>query len=100
MFVPFTLPGERVRVRPESARSEGVSASPMELLEVSPDRVEPPCPHFMTCGGCALQHWADAPYAAWKAEPIQSHLRRFAIVPEVFDATVLSPPHSRRRAAL
>lgn len=100
VFVPFTLPGERVLARPETDRGEGVSASPLELLEVSPDRVEPPCPHFMTCGGCALQHWAPAPYAAWKAEQVRSHLRRFAVAPDVFDDPVVSPPHSRRRATL
>ncbi|EDP62271.1 SAM-dependent methyltransferase [alpha proteobacterium BAL199] len=100
VFVPFTLPGERVLARAEIDRGEGVAASPLELIEISPDRVEPPCPHFMTCGGCALQHWATDPYAAWKADQVRSHLRRFGLGETVIDAPVLSPPGTRRRATL
>lgn len=100
VFVPYTLPGERVRARPETDRGEGVSASPIELLEASADRVEPPCPHFMTCGGCALQHWADAPYADWKRDQVRGHLRRVGLGEAPVDAPVRSPPGSRRRADL
>ncbi|MEQ8813571.1 MAG: class I SAM-dependent RNA methyltransferase [Thalassobaculum sp.] len=100
VFVPYTLPGERVRARPEADRGEGVFASPMELLEVSPDRVEPPCPHFMTCGGCALQHWADDPYAAWKAEQVRGHLRRVGLGEVEVAGTVRAQPGTRRRADL
>ena len=64
-YMPFTLPGERIRATPLVRHGEGWACS-AEVLEPSPDRVEPPCPHFGACGGCSLQHWADAPYAAWK----------------------------------
>lgn len=100
VFVPFTLPGERVLARPEADRGEGVSASPVELLQISADRVEPPCPHFMVCGGCALQHWADAPYAAWKAEQVHGHLRRVGLGDVTVDAPARSLPGTRRRADL
>jgi len=100
VFVPFTLPGERLLVRPQADRGEGVFASPIELLEASPDRVEPPCPHFMTCGGCALQHWAEAPYAAWKAEQVRSHLRRVGLDRVEVAETVRAQPGTRRRADL
>ncbi len=100
VFVPFTLPGERLLARPQVDRGEGVFASPIELLEVSPDRVEPPCPHFMTCGGCALQHWAEAPYAAWKADQVRSHLRRVGLDQVEVAETVRARPGSRRRADL
>ncbi|MDB5479644.1 MAG: (Uracil-5)-methyltransferase, partial [Caulobacteraceae bacterium] len=54
VFAPLTLPGERVL-----ARVEGDRAQVLEILEASPERVTPPCPHFGDCGGCALQHWAS-----------------------------------------
>lgn len=35
----------------------------------------PPCPHFARCGGCALQHWRDTDYRAWKAGLLAHALR-------------------------
>jgi 23S rRNA (uracil1939-C5)-methyltransferase len=56
IFVPFTLPGERVRVElgPQArGRREGRL---LEVLEPAPGRVAPPCEVFGRCGGCQLQH--------------------------------------------
>ena len=50
LYVPFTLPGERVAIE-----RDGERASIVEILEPSPERVAPICRHFGTCGGCALQ---------------------------------------------
>ena len=100
--VPFTLPGERVRARAVGRRGDLVTAEAEAVLEPSPDRVIPPCRHFGTCGGCALQHWADAPYRAWKRERLVQALERAGFpdaAPLVRD-TVVSPPRSRRRADL
>ena len=93
-FAPLTLPGERVR-----ARCDGDRAEVLEILEPSPDRVAPPCSHFGDCGGCALQHWASAPYLAWKVEQIRLALGRVRIETEILDPYA-SPPGSRRRLAL
>jgi len=64
VYVPYTLPGETVEV-------EAVPGHPdrRRLLAVklpSPERIAPICPHFGTCGGCAVQHWSLASYRAWK----------------------------------
>jgi 23S rRNA (uracil1939-C5)-methyltransferase len=53
--IPFTIPGERVRV--ERERSSAV-ATLSAVVEPSPSRVEPRCAHFGPCGGCAWQHIA------------------------------------------
>src|SRR6185437_4783819 len=94
VFAALTLAGERVR-----ARVAGERADDVEVLAASPERVEPPCPHFGACGGCALQHWAHAPYLAWKAEQI-----RLALARERIETEILPPftarPGSRRRLAL
>jgi 23S rRNA (uracil1939-C5)-methyltransferase len=93
-FVPFTLPGERVLAAGGGERRELV-----EVLEPSAERVAPPCPHFGICGGCALQHWAHAPYLAWKVERLATTLARQQIETEIL------PPFAaalgaRRRVAL
>ncbi|NQW08999.1 MAG: class I SAM-dependent RNA methyltransferase [Alphaproteobacteria bacterium] len=99
IYVPFTLPGERVRVQPEADLGTGVAAQPVELIDISADRIDPVCPHFISCGGCALQHWADTPYATWKVDLIRHHLHRvkIEITPEPL---VRSAPGSRRRTDL
>ncbi|HYE46465.1 MAG TPA: class I SAM-dependent RNA methyltransferase [Caulobacter sp.] len=94
VYAPLTLPGERVTVRIDDGRGELEA-----LLSTSPDRAPPPCPHFGDCGGCALQHWADAPYLAWKRERVIEALSRERLETEVL-ATFASPPGSRRRLAL
>lgn len=94
IFAPFTLPGEKVRLSGRGERRELV-----EVLEASPERVEPPCPHFGTCGGCALQHWAHGPYIAWKVDRLRATLARQHIETEIL-APFASPPRSRRRLAL
>ena len=94
IFAPLTLPGELVRGRVSQGRIEVE-----EILEPSPDRVPPPCPHFGDCGGCALQHWAPAPYLAWKRDQIALALSREGIVTDILEPFA-SAPHTRRRLAL
>src|SRR5688572_22632547 len=75
-FLPLALPGDRLRARPAGRRGESMLAEIEALLGPSPDRVLPPCPHFAACGGCTLQHWADAPYAEWKRGRLAEALSR------------------------
>ncbi len=94
LFVPLTLPGERVRVRVQDGRGEL-----LELLEPSPDRAAPVSPHYGECGGCSLQHWAAAPYLEWKREQVRQTLAREGLETEIAP-TVACPPAARRRLAL
>ncbi|MGE3143247.1 MAG: RNA methyltransferase, partial [Hyphomonadaceae bacterium] len=71
IYVPFALPGERVRARIVGERGEIVS-----LERESAERTTPDCAHFGRCGGCQLQHWAEAPYLAWKREQADKALAR------------------------
>jgi 23S rRNA (uracil1939-C5)-methyltransferase len=94
VFVPFTLPGERVLAAGAGERRELV-----QVLAPSAERVEPPCPHFGACGGCALQHWAHEPYLAWKVARLTATLARQRIETEILPPFA-ARPQTRRRVAL
>ena len=61
VFVPFCLPGERVRVRLLEEKRGHAHAELVAVLEASPLRIQPRCIHFGICGGCHYQHM---PYSA------------------------------------
>lgn len=61
LFVPYSLPTEKVRVNITGDRVEII-----EIIEPAKDRVEPVCPHFGQCGGCAVQHMQEVAYFEWK----------------------------------
>jgi 23S rRNA (uracil1939-C5)-methyltransferase len=94
VFVPLTLADETVE-----AELKGDRAEVARMIEASPERVTPPCPHFDVCGGCSLQHWAAAPYADWKSDLIRQALARERIESEIMPSFTV-PPGSRRRVAL
>jgi 23S rRNA (uracil1939-C5)-methyltransferase len=84
------LPGERVELAGDRLA---------RVVTPSPDRIEAMCKHFATCGGCKLQHWADAPYRAWKRDRVVNSLRRQNISVEV-DELVDAHGEGRRRVTL
>lgn len=57
-FVDGALPGERVRVDVTKKEQNLIRARLLEILQSSPDRIQPVCPYFGRCGGCAFQHLA------------------------------------------
>lgn len=93
VFVPFTLPGERVR-----ASIEGERGKALEILAASEARVVPVCPHFGVCGGCALQHLEREPYLAFKSRQIAAAFGQRGL--DIGDVEVLAPAGKRRRAVL
>ena len=99
-FLPFTLPGERVRARIAGKRGEAVMAEAEAVLRPSPDRVAPPCRYFGTCGGCALQHWDGAAYRAWKASRLAEALTRAGFADTPIAPLAPCPTMTRRRADL
>ena len=85
-FLPMAAPGDRV------AEDGGVTPGP--------HRIDPPCRHFPECGGCQLQHVDDDAYGGFLVDRIASALAAQGLdVPE-FRPAHLSPPNTRRRAAL
>ncbi len=71
IFVPFAMPGDRVKVRILRSKKQFAEAQLLEIMEPSPDRIEPKCRHFGHCGGCKWQH---VPYAM-QLEAKQAHVQ-------------------------
>ncbi len=89
-LLPRVLPGEEVDVAQDGT---------VRIVTPSTDRVSPPCRHFKSCGGCAMQHATDDFVASWKQEIVQKALAAHGLSPE-FRPVMTSPANSRRRAKL
>lgn len=88
VFVAGALPGETVSVQ-QTARSKHFDeAKTLEVLQASPDRVTPRCPHFGVCGGCVLQHLDESKQITYKQQVLLDNLQRIG---HVAPASVLAP---------
>jgi 23S rRNA (uracil1939-C5)-methyltransferase len=76
IFVPFTIPGEKVSARLSRVRRSWARAALLEVLQPSPDRVKAPCPWFTRCGGCAYQHITYPRQLDIKTSQVAEALRR------------------------
>lgn len=76
VFVPGALPGERCSVRIAHVGRSAVFAQLLSVLTPSAHRVEPDCPYFPRCGGCALRHMDYEQELALKQAHVQSCLTR------------------------
>jgi 23S rRNA (uracil1939-C5)-methyltransferase len=97
LHIPRALPGETVIARP-AGRGQAV----LDSVETpSPERVAPPCRHFLQgCGGCALQHWDLDAQSRWKRDRLVEALARAGFPDAPVAETVVTPPDTRRRADL
>jgi len=100
VFVPFVLPGERVRAAPVEEKKKFIRARAEELLEPSPARVAPPCPHYTICGGCDYQHIPYEAQLTYKTEILRETLRRLGRIEWPGTITThASPPWGYRNRA-
>ncbi|WP_299372313.1 class I SAM-dependent RNA methyltransferase [uncultured Tateyamaria sp.] len=93
IYAPLTLPGETV-----TGVVDGDTLTEIRIEAPSADRVQAPCPHFKSCGGCQLQHASDAFVADWKRQIVQTALAVQGVETTVRE-TLTSPDRSRRRAS-
>lgn len=76
VFVPFALPGERVRLRLVGQKSNHARAELLEVLTPAAGRLTPRCIHFGRCGGCHYQHLSSEAQLAAKALILEEQLQR------------------------
>jgi 23S rRNA (uracil1939-C5)-methyltransferase len=78
IFVPYAIPGETVRVEITEDKEHYAFARLLEVIEPSPERVDPPCPFFGQgkCGGCQWQHIGYDTQLRLKADILVDQLER------------------------
>ena len=95
LYVPYTLPGETAEVDQWPGHPDRRHL--IKVDSASPDRIAPICPHFGTCGGCALQHLAPARYRDWKRTLVTEALGKAGLDAAV-DDLIDAHGDGRRRA--
>ena len=91
VFVPFALPGERIRAKVWRNEANCSHADLVEILDPSPDRIEPHCRHFTTCGGCQYQHLPYEKQLEWKTRQVRELLLHMVGIEEEVNPTIPSP---------
>ncbi len=100
LFVHGALPGETVVARYTRRHRRYDEAAVLEVEQASPERVEPRCPHFGTCGGCSLQHLPPERQIAFKQGVLLELLRHMGgIAPETVLPPLQGSPWGYRRKA-
>lgn len=99
VYVPQALPGEVVTVSVEEKKRGGLYAKLVSIEEPSPNRNDPACKHFGSCGGCRLQHMGANAYQQWICDRAGFALKQHGFD----DVNILAPffalTASRRRAS-
>ena len=94
VFVPFGLPGERLRVRLTDEKRGFARGEIVEILQASPERIQPRCKHFGQCGGCYYQHMPYEMQLKIKADILRDQLQRIGKIENPPIQPTLSSPNA------
>lgn len=100
VMVPYTLPKERVRARIYKNYKNYSQADLLEILEASPERTEPLCKLFGTCGGCQYQHLNYLAQLKYKQQQIEEIFWHLAKIKVQVNPTIASPKIFNYRSKL
>ncbi|MGI9529849.1 MAG: class I SAM-dependent RNA methyltransferase [Acidimicrobiia bacterium] len=81
-FIAGAMPGEVVEAAVTEDRGSWARARLVSVLDASPDRREPPCPHARLCGGCQWQHTDRSTQLEWKRDIVASQLSHLGRIEE------------------
>src|SRR5699024_3059419 len=76
LFVPYALPGEEGEVKVVKVKKNFGFGKLLNVTKSSPERVEPPCDVFYTCGGCQMQHMSYNMQLDMKQVQVKNALRK------------------------
>ncbi|MFT3700312.1 MAG: TRAM domain-containing protein [Kofleriaceae bacterium] len=97
-FVPLTVPGDDVRVRFTKQTKSFARGEIDAIVTPSPERVSPPCKHFLEgCGGCQWQMASRAAQLAAKQDIVANALRR--VTTQIEPILAPAPDYGWRRRA-
>src|SRR5437867_5697298 len=92
VFVPYTIEGELVSAEIVREKKQFAEAEFVEVKQASPDRVEPQCPYFGRCGGCAYQHMSYEHQLAIKWRQVRDALQRIGKLKDVPMRPIIPSP--------
>jgi 23S rRNA (uracil1939-C5)-methyltransferase len=92
VFVPYTIKGEIVSAKIVREKKQFAEAELVEVKQASPDRVEPQCPYFGRCGGCAYQHISYEHQLAIKWRQVRDALQRIGKLKDVPMRPIIASP--------
>lgn len=102
IFVNNALPQEIAQIRITQDKAHFAEAQVEQIVQPSPYRRAPACPHYGDCGGCAMQHVEFTAQVAMKQRVFEEQLQRIGKVqPESLLPPVYGTPwHYRSRTRL
>ena len=102
IFVVGALPGEKVLANVYRKKPSYELAFAEKILEPSSLRVEPPCPNYGMCGGCAMQHLDPSAQVAIKQRALEDCFKHIAKlkIPQILPAIYGPSWQYRYRARL
>ncbi|MGJ8673896.1 class I SAM-dependent RNA methyltransferase [Rubritalea sp.] len=100
VFVPFSLPGDKVRARIFRNDNNCSQGDLVEVIEPSPHRIEPKCELFGECGGCQYQHLDYSTQLEWKTQQVGELLKHMANIDHDVQPAIASPRQWNYRSKL
>jgi 23S rRNA (uracil1939-C5)-methyltransferase len=100
VFIDGALSGESVMFQYTKRHRSRDEGRVIEVMEASPQRIDPRCPHFGVCGGCSLQHLSPESQIAHKEAVLDELFRHMGRVePEHWLEPLTGSPWGYRRRA-
>ncbi|MDQ3322354.1 MAG: class I SAM-dependent RNA methyltransferase [Acidobacteriota bacterium] len=92
VFVALAAKGDKLRVKINRRKGKTAFAEIVEIVKPSPDRTEPRCPYFGTCGGCNFQQLKYEAQLEAKVEIIRDCLSRIGKINYEREIPVIGSP--------